>query len=71
MNSVSFSPDGTKIVSGSDDNSIRIWDTTSSTQIHQLDGHSDYLYSVSLSPDGTKIVSGSRDSSIRVWDAVK
>ena len=41
------------------------------TQIHQLDGHSDYVYSVSLSPDGTKIVSGSRDSSIRVWDAVK
>ena len=41
------------------------------TQTHQLDGHSDDVYSVSLSPDGTKTVSGSWDSSTRVWDAVK
>ncbi|NDD57575.1 MAG: hypothetical protein EBZ44_07715, partial [Verrucomicrobia bacterium] len=57
--SVSFSPDGTKIVSGSGDKSIRIWDATSGTQIHQLDGHSSDVRSVSFSPDGTKIVSGS------------
>ena len=69
MKSVSFSPDGTKIVSGSLDRSIRVWDATSGTQIHQLHGH-DSVYSVSFSPDGTKIVSGSGDKSIRVWDAV-
>ena len=67
--SVSFSPDGTKIVSGSDDKSIRVWDATSGTQIHQLDGHSSGVTSVSFSPDGTKIVSGSFDKSIRIWDA--
>ena len=69
VNSVSFSPDGTKIVSGSDDNTIRIWDVKTGLQIGKpLTGHASFVNSVSFSPDGTKIVSGSDDETIRIWD---
>ncbi|KAG6913344.1 hypothetical protein DXG01_007553, partial [Tephrocybe rancida] len=66
---VSFSPDGTKIVSGSRDNTVRVWDTATGQQLGEaLQGHESSVSSVAFSPDGTKIVSGSRDNTVRVWD---
>ena len=59
MNSVSFSPDGTKVASGSDDNTVKLWDVTSGECLQTLEGHSSYVMSVSFSPDGTKVASGS------------
>ncbi|KAE9384028.1 WD40 repeat-like protein, partial [Gymnopus androsaceus JB14] len=68
--SVAFSPDGTRIVSGSHDDTIRIWDATTGAQIGDpLKGHEHLIWSVAFSPDGTRIVSGSDDHTIRIWDA--
>jgi WD40 repeat protein len=68
--SVAFSPDGSKIVSGSDDKTIRVWDaSTGIKMLPPLRGHDDSIWSVAFSPDGSKIVSGSSDKTIRVWDA--
>ncbi|KIM19665.1 hypothetical protein M408DRAFT_31025 [Serendipita vermifera MAFF 305830] len=70
VNSVSFSPDGTRIVSGSGDNTIRVWDAeTGETVVGPLEGHTNSVNSVSFSPDGRRIVSGSSDYTIQVWDA--
>ncbi|KAE9394627.1 hypothetical protein BT96DRAFT_886390 [Gymnopus androsaceus JB14] len=69
VNSVAFSPDGTQIVSGSDDQSVRIWDASTGKEIHKLEGHTDSVLSAAFSPDGTQIVSGSYDKSVRIWDA--
>src|SRR5689334_22972171 len=66
--SVSFSPDGLTIVSGSDDNTVRIWDVASGTEIKQLTGHTSFVTSVSFSPDGSTIASGSWDNTVRIWD---
>ncbi|KAJ7181118.1 hypothetical protein C8R46DRAFT_598076 [Mycena filopes] len=67
--SVAFSPDGTRIVSGSRDSTVRVWDTEAQTQIGApLEGHTDTVTSVAFSPDGTRIVSGSWDKTVRVWD---
>jgi WD40 repeat protein len=71
VNSVAFSPDGKQIVSGSSDNSIRVWDAVSGdVVVGPLKGHTDSVWSVAFSPDGKQIVSGSYDNSIQVWDAV-
>ena len=43
MNSVSFSPDGTKVASGSDDNTVKLWDVTSGECLQTLEGHSSYV----------------------------
>jgi WD40 repeat protein/serine/threonine protein kinase len=67
--SVMFSPDGTRIVSGSGDKTIRLWDASTGEELHTLEGHEDRLFSVSFSPDGTRIASGSKDQTIRLWDA--
>ena len=50
--SVAFSPDGTRIVSDSDDNSVRVWDSSTGAELKVLNGHSDIILSVAFSPDG-------------------
>ncbi|KZP17409.1 WD40 repeat-like protein, partial [Athelia psychrophila] len=71
VNSVAFSPDGTKIVSGSDDKTVRVWDAvTGQAALPPLEGHEDWVMSVAFSPDGTEIVSRSSQGTVRLWDAI-
>ncbi|KAJ7690517.1 WD40-repeat-containing domain protein [Mycena rosella] len=68
--SVAFSPDGKWIVAGSDDSTVRIWDSETSATLGQpLTGHTNRVTSVAFSPDGKWIVSGSHDSTVRIWDS--
>jgi serine/threonine protein kinase len=69
VNSVSFSPDGSRIVSGSHDETLKVWDAETGQEMLTLKGHSDGVMSVSFSPDGRRIVSGSHDETLKVWDA--
>ena len=66
--SVAFSPDGKTIVSGSDDQTIRLWNAQTGEQIRSLQGHSKVVTSVAFSHDGKFIVSGSEDMTIRLWN---
>ena len=67
--STAFSTDGTRIVSGSEDNSVRVWDALTGAELKVLNGHTHFVWSTAFSTDGTHIVSGSYDRSVRVWDA--
>ena len=67
--SVALSHDGTRIVSGSHNNSIQVWDASTGAELQKLNGHTQGVKSVVFSHDGTQIVSGSNDNSVRVWDA--
>ncbi len=68
VTSASFSPDGARIVTASDDNTARVWDAATGESLAELTGHTDGVTSASFSPDGARIVTAS-DYTARVWDA--
>lgn len=70
--SVSFSPDGEQIVSGSWDKTVRRWEARTGAPLGE-DGeapwaHEDLVNCVAISPNGRWVVSGSKDKTVRVWD---
>jgi len=75
--SMSYSPDGTRIVSGGKDKTVRIWNAATGAEISTLRGHGDWpeypefspVSSVAFSPDGEHVVSGSYDYTVRIWNA--
>jgi WD40 repeat protein len=65
-----FSPDGTRVLSGSNDGTLILWDTETGEATVKLVGHSGCVLSCAFSPDGTQILSGSEDNTLRLWDPV-
>lgn len=64
-----FSPDGKRVISGSEDCTARIWDIETGDELKTLRGHTDAVGPVSYSSDGKWILSSSRDKTIRLWHA--
>jgi WD40 repeat protein len=69
INSVAFSPDGTRLASASQDGTVRICDATTGKELLSLTGHTDWVSCVAYSPDGRWLASSSYDRSVKVWDA--
>ena len=66
--SADISPDGKLLVTGSWDQSAKIWDIESGQAVHRLDGaHLGYVNSVEFSPDGLDVLTASDDGSARLW----
>jgi WD40 repeat protein len=64
-----WSPDGSRMVTASDDGTARLWDAASGKVIAVLQGHAGTVWSAAFSPDGTRIVTASSDRTARLWDA--
>jgi WD40 repeat protein len=68
VNAVAFSPHGRFALSGSNDNSLRLWKVTTGKCVRTFEGHKGAVSSVAFSPDGRFVLSGSDDSSLRLWN---
>jgi hypothetical protein len=68
---VVFSPDGQRIVTGSDDQTAKVWELASGQELLTLKGHTGWIGSVAFSPDGQRIVTGSVDQTAKVWEAAR
>ncbi len=70
VSSLNWHPDGTKLASGLNDDTFRIWDMTSNSSecIAICRGHLDCVETMQWSPSGTQLASGSWDTTIRIWD---
>jgi WD40 repeat protein len=69
VRAVAFSPDGARVLTGSDDNTARLWDASTGKTVAALDGHTDAVWAVAFSPDGAHVLTGSFDKTARLWDA--
>jgi WD40 repeat protein len=68
VRTVALTPSGDRAVSGSDDNSIKVWDLRRGALERTLTGHSDWVRAVSVLKRGDKIVSASDDHTLKVWN---
>jgi WD40 repeat protein len=64
---VAWSPDGTRIASGSNDGTAQVWDAANGGNGYTYRGHVGRVNTVAWSPDGTRIASGSADQTVQVW----
>ena len=68
IHSAVFSPDGSRIVTASDDLTARVWDAENGHLLATLTGHAGGINSAAFSPDGVHIVTAGSDNQARVWD---
>ncbi len=69
VNAVAWSPDGRRIASGSDDQTVQVWDASNGGNVYTYRGHSGYVTIVAWSPDNARIASGSVNKTVQVWQA--
>ena len=66
--SVSYSPDGKTLASGSSDGTVKLWNRETGEEIDTLSGHQGRVLSVSYSPDGKTLASGGLDGTVKLWN---
>jgi WD40 repeat protein len=69
VRSVAFSPDGRRLVSGSEDNTVKVWDTDTHRELITLHGHIDTVYCVAFSQDGKTLATSGKDRAVKLWRA--
>jgi WD40 repeat protein len=69
INDASFSPDGNRIVTASNDNTARVWDATTGKALGEPMRHEGLVWRASFSPDSSRIVTASADKAARLWNA--
>ena len=66
--SLDFSPDSTKLLTGSDDGHMKLYDISNASLLGSMSGHVSWVISVSFSPDNEHLVSGSSDGCVKGWE---
>ncbi len=69
IESVEFSADGKLLLSGSSDQTARVWDVQTGAVVHVLEGHLSTVARARFNADATRIVTASYDGTLRLWDA--
>ena len=67
VTAIVFSPDGSQLITASQDGTVRLWSAADGKLLNVLYGHMGSLWDLALSPDGTLLAAGGDYGSIRVW----
>ncbi len=67
--SANYNTDGSRLLTASADNTIKVWDTATNTTLYTLRGHTDGVYQAAWDPAGKRIASIGGDQTLRLWDA--
>lgn len=63
-----FSPDGSVVATGAEDNSVRLWDAATGDALATFSGHTGRVVSIAFNPDGTLLASAGADNTVRMWN---
>ena len=66
--SASFTPDGRRVVTASEDDTARVWDAGSGDQLAIFQGHTGSVRVAAFNPDGSHLITASTDKTARVWN---
>ena len=69
VKTVAWSPNGTRLASGSWDNTVQLWNATDGRFVYVHADHSSWINAVAWSPNSTRIASASNDGTVHLWDA--
>jgi hypothetical protein len=69
VTSIAVTHDGMRMVTGSVDGTVRLWDAVSGRELLTLKGHTGPVWSVAVTADGRRLVTGSEDGTVRIWEA--
>ena len=61
-------PDRPLVATGSQDQTIRLWDLSTGDELAILEGHEFTVGGLAFTPDGRTLISGSGDDTVRLWD---
>jgi WD40 repeat protein/serine/threonine protein kinase len=67
-NTVTYSPDGLTLLTGAQDNAMRLWSVDTGELLQTYAGHDDWIWDIAFSPDGSQAVSASSDGTLKLWD---
>jgi WD40 repeat protein len=63
-----YSPDGTRIAAGFEDDTAKVWDAASGKELLVLRGHTGRINWLAFSPDGTRVATTGSDGTAKIWD---
>jgi WD40 repeat protein len=65
---VAVTPDGERVITGSDDQTVTVWNLKSGAEEQTLRGHQGGVWTVAVTPDGERAITGSGDQTVKVWN---
>jgi WD40 repeat protein len=67
VRAVAVTTDGKNVISGSSDNTLKLWSLETGEQLLTFNGHSSSVQAVAVTTDGKKVISGSSDNTLKLW----